>query len=405
MSQQLKTSQAGAKQPMSAALLWTMAIACGISVANLYYSQPLLADIGRTFETGANQVGVVSMLTQVGYALGMLFFIPLGDIRERRRLIVGLSTAVSLALVGVALAQNIVWLALASLVVGITTVVPQVIVPFAADLAVAQERGKVVGSVMSGLLVGILLARTVSGFIGNWFGWRAMYWLAAILMLLLAICLRMLLPKNEPNIALPYRELMQSVWTVAKQQPMLWEASLMGGALFGAFSVFWTTLAFFLEYPPYHFGSNIVGLFGLVGVVGASVAPFSGRMADRWGARSVAGIATVITLIAYLVLWSSGQRLWGLVLGVILLDAGIQGAQISNQATIFSLVPEASNRINTVYMVSYFIGGALGSSLGAAAWSAGKWSGVCILGIGMTVLALITWLMGRTSRRQAWRTV
>ncbi len=399
-SVQYSLAQTPRKAKVAPALLLIMAVGCGVSVANLYYSQPLLVEIGKTFHASSGQMGLISMLTQVGFAMGLLFFVPLGDMRERRRLILLMCIAVSIALVGVANAKNLIWLAIASFILGLTTVIPQLIVPLAADMADAQERGKVVGTVMSGLLVGILLARTVSGYVGNWFGWRTMYWLAAVLMLVLALVLRLLLPESKPATALSYRKIMQSMWSLTKNHPLLWESSLMGAALFGTFSIFWTTLAFFLEYPPYHYGSHIVGLFGLVGVVGASVAPLAGRIADKHGPRLVAGIGTVITLVAYLAFLYLGHNLWGLVIGVILLDAGVQGAHISNQATIYSLQPEASNRLNTVYMVSYFIGGALGSALGAYAWSFEKWNGVGSLGLAFAGVGLITWTAHRLRDRR-----
>lgn len=395
MSEPVQFRQIEGKQRISGWLLGVMAVACGISVANLYYGQPLLADIGRTFHVTSAQLGMVAMLTQVGYALGLLFFVPLGDILERRRLIMVLSFAVTLALIFVASAHSILWLAVANLLVGSTTVVPQVIVPLAADMADAAERGKVVGTVMSGLLFGILLARTVSGFVGGWFGWRTMYLAAAVMMLALTVVLRLFLSKSRPVTSLSYRRLMSSLWSLARNQPVLWEASVMGAALFGSFSVFWTTLVFFLEQPPYHYGSEVVGLFGLVGVVGASAAPLAGRLADIKGPRLIAGIGAGITFLAYGVFGLLGHQFWGLLIGIILLDAGVQGTQIANQATIYSLVPEASNRLNTVYMVSYFIGGALGSAVGAYSWSLAKWNGVSASGLCFSGLAVLTWLVSR----------
>ncbi|MBM7589020.1 MFS transporter [Brevibacillus fulvus] len=374
-----------------------MATTCGLAVANLYYNQPLLADMGRSFHANAHEMGYTSMLTQVGYAVGMFLFVPLGDIKERRRLITLLLFAVAFSLVGVATAQNLLWVNMASLLVGFTTVVPQVIVPLAAQMAPEAERGKVIGTVMSGLLFGILLARTVAGFVGGAFGWRSMYWIAAILMLALAIILWRLLPKSLPEQSLTYGQLLKSMGQLVVGQPILREASLMGGLLFGGFSVFWTSLSFFLEGAPYHYSSEVAGLFGLVGVVGALAAPYAGRLADRYSANIIVGIFVVITLLSYLSFGLWGIKLWGLVLGVILLDLGVQGAQITNQARIYSLVPEARNRLNTVFMVTYFVGGAIGSSLGSYAWSKWQWAGVCLAGSIMILLSLLVWSWGRLS--------
>ncbi|QSO55398.1 MFS transporter [Alicyclobacillus curvatus] len=368
-----------------------MAVTCGMAVANLYYNQPLLADIGRTFHTTAQQVGIISMCTQIGYALGMFLFVPLGDMVERRRMILLLLVAVTVSLVGVATAPNMVWMDVASLAVGITTVVPQMLVPLAAHMATPGERGRVIGQVMSGLLIGILLARTVAGFIGGTWGWRSMYWVAACSMLVLAIVLRFLLPESHPETQLKYRQLMKSIGQLIVEQSTLREASIVGAMLFGAFSVFWTVLAFFIGGPPYHYGSQVAGLFGLVGVVGATAAPVSGRLADKFSAKTVVGIATLITLVSFLTFWLFGYHLWGLLLGVILLDLGVQGAQISNQTRIYSLVPEARNRLNTVFMVTYFIGGSIGSSVGSYAWSLWHWTGVCVVGSLMIVMALLVW--------------
>src|SRR4051812_4439905 len=287
-------------QTLTKGLVLLMSVTCGLAVANLYYNQPLLADMGRTFHANSHQIGNISMFTQIGYAIGMFLFVPLGDMRERRQLISILLAAVTVALIGVATAQNLPWIYIASLAVGITTVVPQVIIPLAAQLAEPLERGKVIGSVMSGLLFGILLARTISGFIGGSFGWRAMYWLAAVLMLALAIILRRFLPRSYPEATLTYRQLLNSLGNLIVTHPTLREASLVGALLFGGFSVFWTSLAFYLEGAPYYFGSQVTGLFGLVGVVGAAAAPFVGRLADRFSPKSMVGMFILVTLLSYL---------------------------------------------------------------------------------------------------------
>jgi len=381
---------------MDRRLTWIMAIACGLSVANLYYVQPILADIGHTFHVSVNQVGAVTTLGQIGFAAGLLLVVPIGDIFSKRALIVSMLVAVTIALIGVAIAPTLPFLIVASFILGIATVVPQIIVPFAATLANARERGYVVGTVMSGLLIGILLARTVSGFISAYFGWRSVYWMAAGLMILLAIVLRITLPPDRFNgKTLSYPRLLTSLVDLARTEPLLREVGLFGAMAFGAFSAFWVTLAFLLETPPYHYGSEVAGLFGLVGVAGALAASVVGKLADRMQARVLTGIMLLITLSSFLVMWLIGHWLWGLAIGVILLDLGTQGAHVSNQTRIYRLPERLRTRANSVYMVPYFIGGSLGSFLGTYSWSIAGWNGVCVAGALLLLIALVVYVLNR----------
>lgn len=369
--------------------LRAMAVGCGLSVANNYYAQPLLADMGRYFDADDRRMGLVAMLAQVGYAIGLLLFVPLGDRLERRGFILWMLGAVTVALLGMAAAPTFAWLAAASLAVGVTTITPQLLVPFAAHLAGPAERGRVVGTVMSGLLIGILAARTASGLIGGSLGWRAVYLIAAAVMVLLVLALRGLLPRSQPEHAqMPYLSLMRSIGGLLRDEPVLRQSCLFGAMSFGAFSAFWTTLAFHLAAPPFGYSSGVVGLFGLVGIVGALAAPMAGRFADRRSPRWTIGAGLSCVLIAYAVLGLAGGTLWGLVAGVILLDLGAQAAHISNQARIYAIRPEARSRMNTAYMVTYFIGGASGSYAAAWGWSLHGWGGVCLVGLAMTLLGL-----------------
>jgi predicted MFS family arabinose efflux permease len=363
-----------------------MAAACGISVANIYYNQPLLTQMGGAY---------LPVYTQIGAGLGMFLFVPLGDMFERRRLIVLVSTATALAAILTALSPNLALLSAASLLLGLTSIVPHLILPFAAQISAPSERGRVVGTVLSGLLIGILAARTVSGFLGAALGWRAVYWIAAALMLTLAFTLGRQLPKSEPTASLTYPQLLASLATLIKKQPLLREASLIGGLLFGAFSVFWATLVYRLAAPPLHYGSRTAGLFGLVGVAGALAAAAVGRIADRKGPRYTVGIGIVITAASYVVFAVTGTTLWGLIAGVILLDLGVQAAHVSNQTRIYSLIPEARSRLNTVYMVTYFLGGSAGSALGAYGWKLARWNGVCASGLLLSLLALAIHKVGQ----------
>jgi predicted MFS family arabinose efflux permease len=377
-----------------------MAAACGIAVANLYYSQPLLAEMARQFQVSQRQMGLVSALTQVGYALGLLFFVPLGDVLERRRLILVMLGASVVALVAVALSPGFVWLAVASLALGAATVAPQMIVPLAAGLTPPERRGAVVGRVMSGLLIGILISRTVSGLVGARLGWRSIYWIAAAISVLLALLLRAVLPQSRPSVKMSYPRLLQSLGKLFVNEPLLRESCLFGAAGFGAFSAFWTTLAFFVAGPPYGYGSGVAGLFGLAGVAGAIVAPIAGRLADSRGPRLTIGAALAIMVMAYGGLAAFGHELWALIFGVILLDLGAQANQISNQARIYSLAAEAHNRLNTVYMVSFFAGGAIGSWLAAYAWSRWGWSGVCTVGTCLLLVGLARFVLPVCSAEQ-----
>lgn len=370
-------------------LVWMMAIASGATVANLYYNQPLLAIMAQSFQASPHTIGFIPVLTQIGYAIGILLFVPLGDLTEQRRLIVVMlgATAVTLALAAVA--QDLSWLIAASFGIGMTAIAAQIIVPFAAQLTPSSDRGRVVGTIMGGLLIGILLARTVSGFVGSIWGWQAMYWLASGLMVVLAVTLSRVLPKHQPVLQTSYPSLMNSLVRLIRTQPVLQEACLVGGMCFGAFSAFWTTLVFLLAQPPYDYGGEVTGLFGLVGIVGALAAPLVGRLGDRGSPRLAVGLGITITAIAFLVFWLLGHQLWGLIIGVILLDLGVQSAQVSNQTRIYSLPLEMHSRLNALYVMFYFVGGASGSFLGAYGWSRWQWNGVCVLSLLMLAVAFV----------------
>jgi len=375
--------------PMSNGLVWLMAIACGLVVANIYYNQPLLAEIGRTFGLADSSVSLVATATQIGYTLGLLFVVPLGDKLERKRLII-IELVLAAVVMGVAAwAPSFAVLLVASVWIGIFSAVPQLLVPMAANLASNAERGKIVGKVMSGLLIGILLSRTISGYVGAHFGWRSMFGAGSVAMLILVVVLMLRLPKDQPVFKGTYGSLMKSLVTLTREFVPLRRAALVGGFLFASFSVFWTTLVFFLEGSPYFYKSDIVGFFGLVGACGALAAPLAGKMADKRGADYAIGLGILGSLVAFVILGFGGQYLVGLVLGIILLDVGVQSAHISNQSRIFALLPEARSRLNTVYMTAYFIGGSLGSIVGGAAWAAFHWQGVCAVGLGFVLLAYL----------------
>jgi predicted MFS family arabinose efflux permease len=365
-----------------------MAITVGVIVANIYYIQPLLAEIANTFGLSVTRVGTIAMVSQAGTALGMFLFVPLGDKYERRSLILLLVIGEFLSLVLMATAPNALWLGGSAFAVGFFAANVHVLVPFAAHLAAPQQRGRVVGSLVSGILLGVLLARTFSGSIGALFGWRTVYGTAAGAMVPLALVVRTKLPVSRPELVISWPELMRSTFQLIRQHAVLRESALLGGLFFSAFSAFWTTLVFFLGGTSYHYGNAgaVAGFFGLVGAVGAAGAPTVGHLADKHGPRFTIRLALWLSLVSFLFLGFAGKHLAGLIAGVILMDLGIQSGHVSNQTRIYSIDPGARSRLNMVYMVCYFIGGALGSYLGAWCWHLAGWWGVC--GFGATVLFL-----------------
>lgn len=370
-------------------LILVMSIACGLTVANLYYIQPLLGDIAKTFHVDQLSIGFAAMLTQIGYAIGMIFILPLGDIKEKRNLIVIMLLFSVISLMSMFFSSNIYILTISSFAVGFTSIIPQLIIPLAAQLSNPQQRGQTIGTIMSGLLIGILLSRTVSGILGSYLGWRIVYLIAAIMMFALMLILRKLIPLCNPISDIKYSELLKSMIHLIKTEPILRESSLNGALMFSAFSAFWTSLIFLLESSHYNMGAEAAGLLGLVGVSGALAAPLVGKLADKRGSRFAIGICIVVVIVSYLLFFLFGFKIWGLVLGVILLDLGVQSCNVSNQARVHSLNEETRNRLNTIYMVSFFLGGAFGSFLGSYSYSHFGWYGVCTFGIITQIIALI----------------
>jgi predicted MFS family arabinose efflux permease len=376
-------------------LLLLLATIAGISVANIYYNQPLLDDFRQSFPQSASWIGVVPSMTQLGYASGMLLLAPLGDRFDRRRLILLQIAGLCIALMFAAAAPNLVVLVFASLAIGVLSTIAQQAVPFSAELAPPSQRGHAVGTVMSGLLIGILLARTAAGFVGQYLGWRAVFGASIVALIALAGVIIARLPRSQPTSTLSYTKLIGSMWHLAVELRGLREASLTGAAMFAAFSLFWSTLALLLAGAPFHYGPQVAGLFGIVGAGGAMAAPLAGKSADRRGPRAVVTLSIALVAISYVVFALSGTSVVGLVIGVIVLDVGVQAAQISNQSRIYALKPEARSRVNTVFMVCYFIGGAAGSAVGAFVWPAFGWIGVSIAGLVFTGLAALNHLRGR----------
>ena len=365
-----------------------LTLIAGGAVANIYYNQPLLGLMVAEFGDGAALWVPTTAL--VGYGLGIVGLVPLGDALPRRRLIVLQCLALALALLAVAVSPNLAGLAAAHFLVGVFATAAQQAVPFAAELAPDASRGRIVGQVMTGLLTGILLARTASGFLGAHLGWRPVFLVAAALALALAGLARATLPHTAQAGPLRYRALMLSILHLARTQPVLRTASLSQALLFAAFNAFWATLALLVEAPPFRLTAAGAGLFGVIGVCGAFVAPLSGRFTDRRGARPVVLGGSLMVALSFVVLWTGGTwSLAAIALGVLLIDIGINGALIANQTRAYALVPGARGRINTVLVTSLFVLGALGAFAGSQAFLIFGWAGVCAVGLSFSALAVL----------------
>jgi predicted MFS family arabinose efflux permease len=379
------------EQRMTRRLTLVMAFGCGVSVANLYYAQPLLAVIAKSLHVGSGQAGLIVTLGQIGYALGLLLLVPLGDLIHRRRLVVRVLVLTCIALAATALSPTLTVLDVAIVAVGFTTVVPQILVPFAAELAPQEQRGKVVGTVMSGLLLGILLARTVSGLLAEVGTWRVAFYVASGAMLLLCGLLWRELPEAPPSSKLTYPRLLASLVEIARSESIIRWRSLYGAIGFACFSVLWTSIAFLLAGAPFHYGPGLIGLFGLLGAAGATMATIAGRLADRGHTRRSTGLLFVLLCASFGLLALGRKDLLPLIVGILVLDLAAQGIHILNQATIYTRRQDSRGRVTTIYMVSYFAGGAIGSAVAAALYASSGWGAVCVLGAAIAAGGLLAW--------------
>ncbi len=387
---------AGASAGISRPLVVLLAIACGSTVANMYYAQPLLPTLGRAFGTSTGTTGLLVTVGQIGYVGGLAFLVPLGDLVERRRLITSVMFATVVFQAVAAAAPDIEVFASMALLVGLTTFVAQVIVPMSAHLAAEHEQGRVVGLVMSGLLIGVLLSRTVSGLIAQLLGWRAVFAFAALLMIVLGTVMRRALPKVKPTSDLAYRSALASVLSLIRHEPVLRMRMLLGGCVFGCFSLLWTSLAFLLSGvhgSHFDYGNATIGLFGLAGVAGAATAQVAGRLADGGHNRVVTTVTLLATASSFGVLFLGAHSVIVLILGIMLLDLGVQGTQISNQSAIYQLDPNARSRITTAYMTAYFLGGTVLSAVAGALYAADGWGAICILGAATGAAGTLAWAL------------
>ncbi|HSU19759.1 MAG TPA: MFS transporter [Acidobacteriaceae bacterium] len=386
---------------------WALAflgVACAVGVASLYYNQPLLTVMGSSLGQSARAIGFVAVATQVGYAAGLLFLVPLGDVAERRSLMTRMYAGVSVALLLAGLAHGLASLIAASVLIGLMASVTHVALPMAPDLVPHERRGQAIGTVMTGLLLGILLARTFAGWLSRLTSWRTVFFVAAVMNAFFVPVIYRAMPRMQPRQTLTYRETMRSLWTLYTSEPLLREAGVVGGLVFASFSCFWTTIAFLLQ-ARYGMGPGVAGTFGVVGAAGALVAPFAGRVADRRGTRYVVSAAGAVLTASYICLWlserlhaSTAMHMFGLVIGVIVLDVGAQMMQVANQTRIFGLGADARSRLNTIYMTLYFIGGAIGSALATLAWSRWQWNGVFALEMCLIAAAGVRHVTGFSRR-------
>jgi predicted MFS family arabinose efflux permease len=376
-----------------------LAVTAGVAVANLYYAQPLLPTIASEFGVRSGTAGLIITVSQLGYALGLAFIVPLGDLVDRRRLVSAALGVTALALAGAAAAPGMaVFMALAG-VIGLGSVMAQIVLPLAAELADGTARGRVVGRVMTGLLLGILLGRTAAGLVAELAGWRAVYVVGAVLTGLVAVMVRRELPDEaRPRPDIRYRELLVSVGQLVRTEPVLARRCAYGALVFASFTALWTSLAFLLAAPPYGYGEGTIGLFGLVGAAGASVASVVGRLADSGRVRLGTGVSALIIVLGYAVLGGGRHSLAALIAGILALDLGVTGVHILNQSTIYGLRAEARSRLNSAYMTSFFVGGAAGSAGSAALYDAAGWTGVCALGTALGAATLLLWLTEAPAR-------
>ncbi|MGF7132992.1 putative MFS family arabinose efflux permease [Paraburkholderia sp. EB58] len=378
---------------LDTSLLMVMAVACGVFVANIYFNQPILELLQQAFPRSVSLINLVPTATQLGFACGLFFLVPLGDRIDRRKLILWQAAVLIVALVGLAAAPNAWSLVIASAVVGVSGSVAQQIVPFAAELAASNRRGQVVGTVMSGVLCGILLGRAVGGFTGDHWGWRATFWLGAAMSAIVWLMLLIRLPHSEPKTSHSYFGLMKSLMELWREERSLRRATCIQAALFGSFIGLWTILALRLH-AAFGLGADVAGLMGIVGAAGILIAPLAGRVADRRGPHAVIGLGCLIMLLSYAVLGLWGS-LVGLIVGIILLDFGEQSALISNQHVVYALRPEARSRINTLFMSGMFVGGAAGSWGASISWRLGGWNTACVFGGTLALLGFALHFSGR----------
>lgn len=381
-------------------ITFLLAIACGVIVANLYYAQPLVGPISIDTNLPLASAGLIVTLTQIGYVAGLLFIVPLCDLIENRRLVSASLVVVICALVAAAFTHNALFFLTASMFIGLGSVATQILVPYAAHLATEEQRGQAVGNVMSGLLLGIMLARPIASFVADIWGWQAIFIFSATITTVLAILLAFILPKRTPSPTMNYANLMISLWSLFKTKAVLRRRAFYQACLFGSFSLFWTVIPLWLA-SHFHLSQQGIALFALAGVSGAIAAPIAGRLADKGWTKRLTGLAIVIAILSYLLTHivddSSSIALALLVIAAIALDMAVSGNLVLGQRAIYSLGNEIRGRVNAIFMALFFIGGAIGSALGGWGYAYGGWMFASMLGLSMPILALLYYFTERNN--------
>lgn len=382
-------------QGIPASLLWTLSVIAALSVANLYYNQPLLNQISKDLAVSEFTANLIPMTTQLGYAMGLLFIIPLGDLYERRTIITVNFLLLAFSMCAIAISPDIHYVLAASVITGICSVMPQIFIPIASQFSHPDHKARNVGILVSGLLTGILGSRVVSGIVGEYWGWRAMYYIASALMICCLFIVRKTLPEMPSNFKGTYKGLMSSLLKLFASLPAIRIVSIRAALCFGSFLTLWACLAFKLSGAPFYAGNNIIGLLGLCGIAGALTASFVGSYVRKCGVRNLNYIGDALMILAWIIILVLQDYYIGFIIGIIIIDIGMQCVQISNQTCALSLAPQAANRANTIFMTTYFIGGSIGTFLAGSSWHLMNWNGVVFTGIGLVICSLCITLFSK----------
>jgi predicted MFS family arabinose efflux permease len=388
------------EQHINSTLVVLMAVAIGVIVANLYYLQPLLQQVRAGFHVSTASTSLLITLIQLGYVIGLFFILPLGDLFVRRTLIVTIFLVAALAMAGASFIHSFAIFALLTVVIGLSSVAGQVIIPLGADLAPDAQRGRVLGRLMTGLLGGILLSRTLSGAVSEAIGWRGVYQVSAGLLVVMAVVMYFALPQERSRDRFEYRHLATGGVTMMRNSVSLRRRGWLGGTAFGAFSVLWSTLAFQLSAAPFHYSSGVIGLFGLFGLAGIVAANVAGRLADQGRTQLGTVSSAFLIIIAFAVLSVGRRNVWLIAVGIILLDAGAQGTHVSNQSIIYAIAPSQRSTINSIYMVCFFTGASIGSLVSGYAFAHYGWNGTCAVGAIFGVATIVPALLWRKAPTQ-----
>ncbi len=370
-----------------------MAVSAGVCVANIYYNQPILKEIALSLHASEGDIGITSVLAQAGYGFGLFFLTPLGDKTNRKKLILVLHAALAAALLGIVLISDITGIYIISFLIGLLAVAAQVILPMAASLD-QENRGKTVGIIFTGILIGILAARVYSGYIAEYLGWRYVYGISAAMVAVMAFMIYFSLPDVPAQFRGNYPQLLKSTFAQVRRFALLRRTALLGALIFGAFCSFWTNLTFHLSGEPFNYSADAIGFFGVLAVGGALLAPYFGKMADKGNAARTQLITVSMIVAGVVCIMLFPYDVWSFVVAVLLLDVGVQATQVTNIALIYTLDEKAHSRINTIFMTTYFVGGALGTLAGVQCWRIGGWQAVAWQLLIWSILAFIVAAMG-----------